>query len=701
MSQGARALRVVVGVLAVAAGGAPPRAAAGPCPPEVAAGCKGFLKSKHLTLAAVLGSGVDAAPLEAVGVTPDGKIGYGLRSDGALDEWDLHTGALRRVAIARFIGLDPGGRWAIAPVARKGVEPSFWSSHGSGFELWDLASRRRVATTKAEWEEPLYFEYSRRRVLIQGFMDDDYGTAIVWDTASGKARRRRACPGAALTPDGTRAVCASGGLAGGDDDDDDAFRTDDDEEDGGGVVLRDLDRDKVVRRLPARAAKDRGSVVGLAVSPDGGRALVAFSQGRSGSHTSIVWNLATGKVDKGPDFDEPGGDLVRWSPAAGKWIWIGSEREPGAGLFPGVGSDKHKTTWLGDPHDRVRDAVFLPDGKRILTGSVGRGVMRLVATADGRELRASREDTGHLGDVLGLSISRDGNRLLSCGKDHTLRLWDLQNSRALRSIALDEGVDPVALMTPDGAFAVTTLKGLSLITLPDGTVRQTLIPRQGNYPPAMSPDGGLVLVGQTLWEIPSGREVWSNADIGGAAAFSADQRRIYAAPGSYRTLINVIDAGSGVVKTALGQTGPYGAHGTSVLALAPREDFIIMHGGKDDPAFRRLAGEWDGVARFDVPAGRFAWTIASRHYVRQVVISPDGRWFVITGSLHWGGDKQDSMKRFPSRVELRSTADGTVADAVDLDSAALVALSAAFTPDGRALIIGTEDGPILRFAITP
>ena len=93
-----------------------------------------------------------------------------------------------------------------------------------------------------------------------------------------------------------------------------------------------------------------------------------------------------------------------------------------------------------------------------------------------------------------------------------------------------------------------------------------------------------------------------------------------------------------------------------------------MHGGKDDPAFWAL-GQHDLVGRLDVYSGLFAWTIAVRHYVRQLALSPDGRWFVVAGSLHWGGDKNDRMKRYPSRVELRSTADGSVADGLDLDSA--------------------------------
>jgi hypothetical protein len=164
--------------------------------------------------------------------------------------------------------------------------------------------------------------------------------------------------------------------------------------------------------------------------------------------------------------------------------------------------------------------------------------------------------------------------------------------------------------------------------------------------------------------------------------------------------MSVVDAGSGIVKSGFGKTGPNGASATRVLALGPREDFLIMHGGKEDPAFWTL-GAHDLVGRLEVSSGLFAWTIAVRHYVRELALSPDGRWFVVTGSLHWGGDKDDPMKRYPSRVELRSTADGSVADGLDLDSADLTAYSAAFTPDGRTLIIGTEQGPILRFSVAP
>jgi len=613
-----------------------------------------------------------------------------LAADGALDVWDLATGTLRRVAIARFIALDPAGRWAVAPRSRKGLPDREWDERGSGLELWDLAAKRRVASAPVEWEHPLGFEFSRR-LWVSGYLGNGRDF-MVWDVATGKLREPEQgfCPGhGAITPDGKLALCTRG--------------DDGDGDDGDGVVLWDLDRKKIVRRLKMPRWAEGGTVGGLALSPDGKKGLVILDHGKWLTRTSLVWNLASGRVEKGPGAGQGRGARVRWSPDGRRLLLIGSEQRPGVELLPGGGGgEKSEPIGLGDGREGVRDAVFLPDGKRILTGD-GVGVMRLASAADGRELRASREITGHSEPVASLSVTRDGTRLLSADK-HGLELWDLETNQVLRSIPLDaHNQRDGALMTPDGAFAIANLNGLSLLELPDGKPRRVLVADRTATPLAVSPDGTLVLVrtpfGTTLWEIPSGREVWSQSQLGGGAAFSADQRRIYSGL-SYRSIMSVIDAGSGVVQTSFGQTGPRAPGPASIVALAPREDFIIMPGGKDDRAFWG-GGQYNLVGRFDLPSGRFAWTIASRHYVRQVVVSPDGRWFVVAGSLHWGGDKADPLKRYPSRVELRATADGAVVDALDLDSAGLTAYAVAFTPDGRTLLVGSAEGPILRFAVTP
>lgn len=64
-------------------------------------------------------------------------------------------------------------------------------------------------------------------------------------------------------------------------------------------------------------------------------------------------------------------------------------------------------------------------------------------------------------------------------------------------------------------------------------------------------------------------------------------------------------------------------------------------------------------------------------------------------------ERRVRLRAFPPLVSLRDTRSGEVVGSVDLRSAELVPCSAAFTPDGRWLFIGTEQGPILKFAVNP
>lgn len=57
---------------------------------------------------------------------------------------------------------------------------------------------------------------------------------------------------------------------------------------------------------------------------------------------------------------------------------------------------------------------------------------------------------GHLGGILDIAISRDGSRLLSCGYDCTIVVWDLTSRTAASTIKRYSGVVQSLDVSPDG-----------------------------------------------------------------------------------------------------------------------------------------------------------------------------------------------------------------------------------------------------------
>ncbi|HYO54562.1 pentapeptide repeat-containing protein, partial [Archangium sp.] len=83
----------------------------------------------------------------------------------------------------------------------------------------------------------------------------------------------------------------------------------------------------------------------------------------------------------------------------------------------------------------IQSVSFAPDGRRLVSAG-GDGTVRLWEAESGRELRSL---SGHDGTVWSVSFSPDGRRLASAGADGAVRLWEAESGRELRSLSGHHG----------------------------------------------------------------------------------------------------------------------------------------------------------------------------------------------------------------------------------------------------------------------
>ena len=366
----------------------------------------------------------------------------------------------------------------------------------------------------------------------------------------------------------------------------------------------------------------------------------------------------------------PDGDVLATGDTNSEiWLWQTAFSAASGDIGAHVSTLQGHQNW-------VCSVAFSADGTRLVSGSAD----RTIKLWDVRTGACLQTLVGHRNWVMSVAFSADGMQIVSGSADRTIKLWDVRTGACLQTLAgHDHGVWSVAF-SADGMQIVSGSadRTIKLWDVRTGEVLSVLRGHEhGVWTVAFSPDGRSLASGSAdqtvrIWDVATGdcqqilaghnNWVW-------IVAFSPDGRSL--ASGSADQTVRIWDIQSQQCLRVLS------GHSNWVWSVAFSPDGQYLTSGSEDRAMRL----------WNVGSGRCLKTLqGSSNWVWSVAFSPDGKTLA-------SGQGDRLVHLWDVTPEQTVSSDRPSGAPLQTLSGAQNAIwSVAFSPDGKLLVSGNEDG---------